>query len=58
MWLHHIHAAQGPGKAVKVSGPELLAALQGGIPLESRPFGHLAEELGCREEEHGTCCLF
>ncbi len=33
------------------SGEELLAALQGGIPLESRPFGHLAEELGCQEED-------
>lgn len=29
----------------------LLAALQRGLPLESRPFAHLADELGCREEE-------
>ena len=40
---------------MKVSGQELLAALQGGIPLESRPFGHLAEELGCREEDVIAC---
>ena len=33
------------------SSQELLAALQGGIPLESRPFGRLAEELGCHEED-------
>ena len=36
---------------MKADDQELLAALQRGIPLESRPFAHLADELGCSEAD-------
>ena len=38
-------------RSVNASEQELLNALQFGIPLDSRPFARLADELGCLEED-------